>query len=98
MDDAQAYLRQITNEGRRTVFTKTGHPTFRWEIIDSGTGNHWLDCEVYQRAVADMLTSGNWENIAERFKPGPIDPKPPKPEQANWVNKPRHKPFRRRRG
>ncbi len=94
-DDAGAYLRQVANEGKRPGFDKKGFPREEWIVIRPGIGNHFFDCEVYDRALADMVTGGNWENIVERFR---VQPKRPKPGEVkeSFIRKPRGGGFIRR--
>lgn len=70
-DEAATYCRQITNEGVVMGTNRAGFPTRTWVILQSGVGNHLLDCEVYARAAADMVVQGNWQNVAARFKRPP---------------------------
>lgn len=63
--DGEDYLRQITNERRiqaaaRGPDRRVGPKTTRWEVISESTGNHYWDCEVYARALADMVVGGEW--------------------------------------
>jgi phage terminase large subunit GpA-like protein len=67
-DEIQTYMRQITNEGRETVKTRTGHTKTQWRILAGNIGNHYWDCEVYARALADMVVGGKWENLTARFR------------------------------
>jgi len=54
------YLRQVTNEARTTEIVN-GRRLTRWKIINEGEGNHYLDCEVYARCLADMVVGQNWD-------------------------------------
>lgn len=67
LDESATYLRQITNEGLAIVHDKTGHAKRKWVVTQPGVGNHYFDCEVYARAMAEMVVDGNWERLAERF-------------------------------
>lgn len=57
---AEDYLRQITNE-RRTYRKQFGRKLIRWEVIDAAIGEHYFDCEVYARCLADMVVGQNWD-------------------------------------
>ncbi|MFO8014361.1 MAG: terminase gpA endonuclease subunit [Phycisphaerae bacterium] len=64
--DGEDYLRQITNERRvqeaaRGKNLQVGAKTTRWEVISEATGNHYWDCEVYARALADMVVGQIWD-------------------------------------
>ncbi len=76
LDDVATYLRQITNEGQVSVTNRTGHTRLVWQMLQPGIGNHYFDCEVIARAVADMVVNGNWENLIARFR------RPPKRQEA----------------
>lgn len=68
-DEAESYLRQITNEARIVeISPKTKHPKEVWKIIDETIGNHWFDTEVYSAACADMVVERVWDNLSERFQ------------------------------
>ncbi len=80
-EEAEAYCRQITNEGVVVSTNRKGFPVRQWQMIHPGAGNHSLDCEVYARAVADMVVVGNWQNLAARFK-APPKPQPQREQEA----------------
>ena len=42
--------------------------SWTWELVSAGTPNHWLDCEVIQVAVAQLLGVGAMraEDVAPR--------------------------------
>lgn len=48
------YNRQMASEHK--VVVKDGHrmPVQEWRLISSGAANHYLDCEAYQVAMADI--------------------------------------------
>jgi len=79
-DQAKPYLQEVCNEGKITTRNKRGFPETRWQVLQSGLGNHFLDCEVYARALAEMVVGGDWQNLAGRFRRPP--PKPPEPADA----------------
>jgi phage terminase large subunit GpA-like protein len=69
LEEAETYLRQITNEGRIAKLNeRTRRIEMRWQVIDPGVGNHFFDTEVYARALADMVTGGVWEGLGEEAK------------------------------
>ena len=61
---SEDYLRQIVNEGPTWEHNKQGRLVKNWQVINPKTGNHYWDCEVYARAMADMWTGGQWENVS----------------------------------
>lgn len=67
-DAARTHLDHVANEGRIVAHNQRGYPVHRWVVLRSGLGNHFLDCEVYARALADMIVGGVWENLTERFR------------------------------
>lgn len=55
--DDELYLRDITNEFERPKKSGKG---FEWVVHDSKWRNDWWDCEVYNSALADMVTGFGW--------------------------------------
>lgn len=72
----QDYLRQLCNEARQTQRTAAGREAVRWVIVDDAVGNHYLDCEVYARAAADMVTGLDWAHVLGRAKQATRPKKP----------------------
>lgn len=68
-EEMETYLRQLTNEGPQTTVNKRGRPQTVWTVLERNVGNHFWDCEVYARALADMVTGGEWTRLAERARP-----------------------------
>lgn len=69
LNACDADMRQLTNEGRVTVINKkTGRTSVEWKILDPRVGNHAWDLEVYHLALADMVTGGDWQSLAEEAK------------------------------
>lgn len=64
IDQGETYLRQLVNEGPLPKELATGRTVPQWTVIDSAVGNHYWDCEVYARALADMVTGGDWTEKA----------------------------------
>lgn len=62
----ETYLRQIVNEAPVMKRNKAGHKVRMWEVVDKRTGNHYWDDEVYARAMAEMVTGGEWDNLVSR--------------------------------
>lgn len=66
-DEARSYMEEVANEGVITKHNKAGYPIRQWVMLRKGIGNHYLDCETYARAMADMVVGGVWDNLKERF-------------------------------
>lgn len=73
LESGESYLQQVTNETPVSEPNKRGRPVTSWVVIEPRLGNHFWDCEVYARALADMVTGGDWSNLAERFRPRPVE-------------------------
>ena len=84
------YAEQVTAEHKVTERSK-GKVVQRWELKTSHADNHYLDCEVYAAAAADVLEVRslflqNQEGAAE--KPAEKTDQPPRQETApeeNWI-------------
>lgn len=84
------YAEQVTAEHKITERAK-GKPVQRWSLKASHAANHYLDCEVYAAAAADVLEVRslflqNQEGEAE--KPQGKTDQPPRQEPApeeNWI-------------
>ena len=84
------YAEQVTAEHKITERSK-GKVVQRWELKASHAANHYLDCEVYAAAAADVLEVRslflqNQEGTAE--KPQEKADQPPRQETApeeNWI-------------
>lgn len=63
LEEAESYLRQVTNEGPVYETNSRGRQVKTWQVLNPRLGNHWWDCEVYARAAADMVCGGDWENL-----------------------------------
>lgn len=64
------YLEQVINEAPQTeIHKKTGRKKVVWSIVDKALGNHSWDCEVYNRALADMIVARNWHEVCRLLKP-----------------------------
>jgi phage terminase large subunit GpA-like protein len=81
LTDGEDYLRQICNEVKRVDRSSSGQKKMIWRPADNRIGNHYWDCEVYSRAMAEICVSGNWKDLAFRAAP-PVDrvPQPSRPE------------------
>ncbi len=65
----EPYLRQVTNEGPMVKINTKGRPETVWVVLEPSLGNHYWDCEVYARALADMVTGGDFTNLIARATP-----------------------------
>lgn len=82
------YCEQVTSEHKVAARNTSGKETLRWEKKESHADNHYLDCEVYALAAADVIGVRSFflqnETAAE---PGGTPPPAPTPrEQPNaWL-------------
>lgn len=51
----EEYARQMSSETKVVIRTGRKLPVERWQLVTSGAQNHYWDCEVYCRALADMV-------------------------------------------
>ena len=57
-----SYLQQILNEEEVVELVKrSNRRKTRWKVITPAYGNHYWDCEIYNRALADIVTNRNWD-------------------------------------
>lgn len=69
-DPALDYLRQVTSEHKvMRINRRSGQRLSVWTPKPGAGGNHWLDCEVYALAAAEML--GVWAYKTDEEKPPP---------------------------
>lgn len=69
-ENLEDYLRQVTNEGQVPIRDKRTNKVKKiWKTLESGVGNHYWDCEVYNMALAEMIVDSDWSNLAQRFRP-----------------------------
>jgi phage terminase large subunit GpA-like protein len=66
LEIVEAYLRQVANEGPIWTTNKHGRQIMNWTVLEKSLGNHYWDCEVYARALADMVTGGDWDHLLSR--------------------------------
>ena len=82
------YAEQVTAEHKVKVKTGNGKSRLEWHIKTSHADNHYLDCEVYCLAAADILEVRMLhlqdENPHEATPPPPKPTEPPAPEE-NWI-------------
>ena len=82
------YAEQVTAEHKITERSK-GRVVQRWALKSSHADNHYLDCEVYAAAAADVLEvrslflqNQERESTAEVRKP-----RQESPPEENWIQK-----------
>ena len=85
------YAEQVTAEHKITERSK-GKVVQRWELKTSHAANHYLDCEVYAAAAADVLEVRSLflQNQEGAEKPQEKVDQPPRQEPApeeNWIRK-----------
>lgn len=93
-DCDEEYARQVTAEHKVFVKAANGKRVLRWTLKHSHAANHYLDCEVYSMAAAEMLgvrvmhlQAGAPEQKQTQSRP----PEPYAPEESwiqeneNWV-------------
>lgn len=87
-DCDREYAEQVTAEHKVNVKSANGTVTQKWELKRSHADNHYLDCEVYGMAAADIL--GVRTLHLEQLERQPQTTKPEKQEQytpeENWID------------
>ena len=79
------YAEQVTAEHKLTV-RSNGRDVERWVKKTTHADNHYLDCEVYAAAAADMM------NVRSLYpdESGAAQPKQPTqpstPSEENWIS------------
>jgi phage terminase large subunit GpA-like protein len=85
------YCEQVTAEQKVVVRKANGQETTTWEIKSSHADNHYLDCEVYCMAAADLLGVRQLFLKEDSAAPPPKprnDPQPQAPAQQqadSWL-------------
>ena len=82
------YAEQVTAEHKITERSK-GKVVQRWELKTSHAANHYLDCEVYAAAAADVL------EVRSLFLQNQEGAEKP---QERWTSRPGRNPRRRKTG
>lgn len=83
------YAEQVTSEHKVKVKTGGGRTRMEWQVKTSHADNHYLDCEVYCLAAADLLEVRmlHLQDEEPQLAPAPKPkPEPPTPEE-NWIRK-----------
>lgn len=84
------YAEQVTAE-HKIIERAGGKETLKWKLKTSHAANHYLDCEVYAAAAADVqgVRSLFLQNQTEQKTQEPPKPPAPKPEttpEESWID------------
>lgn len=84
-DCDREYAEQVTSEQKITE-RKKGKEISRWVPKTSNAANHYLDCEVYASAAADIkgVRALYLENTENKPEPKKVPEKAPEPEE-DWI-------------
>ena len=77
------YAKQVTSEHKINIKAGNGKVKQQWVVKTSHADNHYLDCEVYAMAAADILgvrTLHLQENSANEIKEKEENP------EEKWIN------------
>lgn len=82
----EEYAQQVTAEHKVSVKNGKGQQTLVWQPKTEGADNHYLDCEVYCMAAADVKGVRNLflQTKVEEPAPKPAEKEMPTPEE-NWI-------------
>jgi phage terminase large subunit GpA-like protein len=82
----EEYAQQVTAEHKVSVKNGKGQQTLIWQPKTEGADNHYLDCEVYCMAAADVKGVRNLflQNKVDAPDEKPAPKEPPAPEE-NWI-------------
>lgn len=80
----EEYAKQVTSEHKVYVKSKNGARRLKWVLKHSHADNHYLDCEVYAMAAAEMLgvramRTQEEQRPRERERPEPYTP------EEDWI-------------
>ena len=82
------YAEQVTAEHKVTE-RSGGKEVQKWVLKSSHADNHYMDCEVYAAAAADVLEVRSLflknPDRAEEQAPKPAPPKPQPAPEENWI-------------
>ena len=89
----EEYAQQVTAEHKINVRNSKGQVTLVWQPKVEGAANHYLDCEVYCMAAADIKGVRNLflqTKVEDEAPPAPKKEEPPSEEQwirtnDNWI-------------
>lgn len=98
-DVSDAYLSHLTSEHFVEDYDKNGRKRWSWTPKQIGRPNHWLDCEVYQLALAEILEQEGELSVQTLRPQSPRlrliranDPPPPDPAAVPSPTPPMPKP------
>jgi phage terminase large subunit GpA-like protein len=89
-DPPAEYLQQMCSERKEIQRDKKGRVWEEWVPVRRKAPNHFLDCEVYVMALADMFhvfsmpKDGSWRRVYANM---PEDAKPENVEKSPWISK-----------
>lgn len=79
------YAEQVTAEHKVNIKTQGGRTVQRWKQKQEHNDNHYLDCEVYAAAAADLCNVRTmYLQEEQQKKPEPRKPEPESPEES-WI-------------
>lgn len=84
-DCDEEYAKQVTSEHKVSTRAGNGKKVLKWEPKYSHADNHYLDCEVYALAAAEIRGVRNLHLEAEPERQQPK--KPEKSAEESWIEK-----------
>ena len=84
-DCDEEYAKQVTSEHKVSTRTGNGKKVLKWEPKYSHADNHYLDCEVYALAAAEIRGVRNLHLEAEPERQQPK--KPEKSAEESWIER-----------
>lgn len=88
-DCDREYAEQVTAEHKVIERNSKGAEKYVWRKKQSHADNHYLDCEVYNMAAADLLQvrTLHLNNVTEVVKKQELTDTPqPTPSEQSWIN------------
>lgn len=81
------YAKQVTSEHKVFVKATNGARKLRWVQKYSHAANHYLDCEVYSMAAAEILgvRTIHLQNEPDDRKKAKVQPQEPYAPEENWI-------------
>ena len=84
-DCDEEYAKQVTSEHKVSTRAGNGKKVLKWEPKYSHADNHYLDCEVYALAAAEIRGVRNLHLEAEPERQQPK--KPEKSAEESWIER-----------
>jgi phage terminase large subunit GpA-like protein len=86
------YLAQVTAEKKVfEVVRRTGKGKWVWRLKGPALPNHYLDTEVYNLAIADILEVGSLRSVIEQQDEAQAPPAQPGRGQSKWMSRVRRR-------